>query len=120
MQKHSTWGVLSQGRNSKELTARETNGGTLGFNRRQRLKPYQYLYVENKEFQIFVILYLCKKIPCFFQKKVILKASEGKRPRPEQVEGWRISALEDRTRDCGKSLGGLGSRSERLIKLANS
>lgn len=47
MEKHSTWGVLSQGRNSKELTARETNGGTLGFNRRQRLKPYQYLYVEK-------------------------------------------------------------------------
>lgn len=46
MQKHSTWGVLSQGRNSKELTARENNGGTLGFNRKQRLKPYQYLYVD--------------------------------------------------------------------------
>jgi hypothetical protein len=45
MQKHSTWGVLSQGRNSKELTARETHSGTLGFNRKQRLKPYQYLYV---------------------------------------------------------------------------
>lgn len=45
MQKHSTWGVLSQGRNSKELTARETHSGTLGFNGRQRPKPYQYLYV---------------------------------------------------------------------------
>jgi hypothetical protein len=28
--KHSTWGVLSQGRNSKELTVRETHSGTLG------------------------------------------------------------------------------------------
>ncbi len=44
MYKHSAWGVPSQGRNSKELTARENNGGTLGFNRTQRLKPYQYLY----------------------------------------------------------------------------
>lgn len=52
------------------------------------------------------------------KKKVVLKASEGKRSRPEQVEGERISPLEDRTRDCGKSLGWLGSRSERLIKLA--
>lgn len=43
--KHSTWGVLSQGRNSKELTVRETHSGTLGFNGRQRPKPYQYLYV---------------------------------------------------------------------------
>ena len=47
MPKHSTGGVLSQGRNSKELTARETNGGTLGFKRKQRLKPYQYLYVDT-------------------------------------------------------------------------
>lgn len=47
MHKHSTWGVLSQGRNSKELTARETNGGTLGFNRKQRRKPYQCLYVDT-------------------------------------------------------------------------
>ena len=45
MHKHSTWGVLSQGRNSKELTVRETHSGTLGFNGRQRPKPYQYLYV---------------------------------------------------------------------------
>ncbi len=44
MHKHSTWGVLSQGRNSKELTVRETHSGTLGYNRKQRLKPYQYLY----------------------------------------------------------------------------
>lgn len=42
--KHSTWGVLSQGRNSKELTVRETRSGTLGCNRKQRLKPYQHLY----------------------------------------------------------------------------
>jgi hypothetical protein len=27
------------------LTARETHSGTLGFNRKQRLKPYQYLYI---------------------------------------------------------------------------
>ncbi len=72
MQKHSTWGVLSQGRNSKELTARETNGGTLGFNRRQRLKPYHYLYVEK--FQLFGLdfqslkRYFMQK-NCFFFKK---------------------------------------------------
>jgi len=46
MYKHSAWGVPSQGRNSKELTVRENNGGTLGFNRKQRLKPYQYLHVD--------------------------------------------------------------------------
>ena len=44
MHKHSTWGVLSQGRNSKELTVRETHSGTLRNKRKQRLKPYQYLY----------------------------------------------------------------------------
>ena len=58
MQKHSTWGVLSQGRNSKELTVRETHSGTLGFNRKQRLKPYQYLYVYFK----ITLYYLSIKI----------------------------------------------------------
>lgn len=58
MQKHSTWGVLSQGINSKELTVRETHSGTLGFNRKQRLKPYQYLYVYFK----ITLYYLSIKI----------------------------------------------------------
>lgn len=61
MQKHSTWGVLSQGRNSKELTARETHSGTLGFNRKQRLKPYQYLYVYVYKCKILNIFFLIKQ-----------------------------------------------------------
>lgn len=39
-QKHSTWGVLSQGRNSKELAARENNGGVLGFNRKRATRSW--------------------------------------------------------------------------------
>lgn len=74
----------------------------------QRLKPYQYLHVDS--------LYL--NFLFFFL--VIIKAPEDERPRPEQVEGRINSALEDRTRDCGSSLGRLGSRSERLIKLVHS
>jgi hypothetical protein len=38
-------------------------------------------------------------------KTVILKAPEGKRPKPEQVERQIISAIDDRTGDCGNSLG---------------
>jgi len=41
----------------------------------------------------------------FFKKIVIIKEPEDERPRPEQVEGWINSAMEDRTRDCGNSLG---------------
>jgi hypothetical protein len=44
MQKHSTWGVLSQGRNSKELTARETHSGTLGFNRKRATRSLSNPY----------------------------------------------------------------------------
>lgn len=71
MYKHSTWGVPSQGRNSKELTARENNGGTLGFNRKQRLKPYQYLYVDftfsfceiSLEYILFLFFYFSLLFP---------------------------------------------------------
>lgn len=65
---HSTWGVLSQGRNSKELTARETNGGTLGFKRKQRLKPYQYLYVDTCFFVSWT--FSCAKIFANHRKQV--------------------------------------------------
>jgi len=56
----------------------------------------------------------------FISRHVMIKAPEDERPRPEQVEGWVEPAMEDRTRDCGNSLGRLGSRSERLIKLVHS
>ena len=89
MHKHSTWGVLSQGRNSKELTVRETHSGTLGFNGRQRPKPYQYLYVYfylvNNKF-LFTIFYTLFLFIYVLNKTVILKAPEDKRPKPEQVE----------------------------------
>ena len=35
---------------------------------------------------------------------VVPKTPEGKRAFPEQVEGWIISILEDRTRERGKVL----------------
>jgi hypothetical protein len=104
MHKHSTWGVLSQGRNSKELTVRETHSGTLGFNGRQRPKPYQYLYVyfylvnyflglalcvstSDRAQTSFTIFYTLSLFIYILNKTVILKAPEDKRPKPEQVEG---------------------------------
>lgn len=53
----------------------------------QRLKPYQYLYV----YYIYAVFFSFFKY-IFFNKTVILKAPEGKRPKLEQVEGQLISA----------------------------
>ena len=58
-----------------------------------RLRPRNNNYFITIEFFIF------------FLQKVIIKEPEDERPRPEQVEGWINSAVEDRTRNCGNSLG---------------
>ena len=87
--KHSAWGVPSQGRNSKELTARENNGGTLGFNRKQHLKPFHSLYGIHlffKRFQKFL-----EKEKTFF---LFFFMSPSKNPKTSDLGLTRLKARE--------------------------
>lgn len=87
MKKHSTWGVTSQGRNLKELTAREHNGGTLGFNRKQHLQPYHSLY-GNIEHLASKPRKFSWKIPFFSSK------SPSKIPKTSDLDLTRLKARE--------------------------